>query len=77
MRTRVAFTGKYHCPTCWIEEDLKDEESLICEDCGQVLARGPLLNPTPVPRKSTEPPRPLEREERVPNLGDADDEPRP
>ena len=42
MRTRVTFTGKYHCPTCWIEEELEDEDSLVCEECGQMLVRGPL-----------------------------------
>jgi hypothetical protein len=75
MRSRVAFTGKYHCPTCWIEEDLTNEESLICEECGEMLVCGPLRNPALAPCTNTEPPRPPVREERAPNLDDADDEP--
>ncbi len=42
MRTRVTFTGKYHCPICWLEEDLEAEDSLVCEECGQKLVPGPL-----------------------------------
>lgn len=42
MKRTKTHTGTYHCPTCFIEVELINEESLKCDKCKGPLAEGGL-----------------------------------
>ena len=42
MRRTKTHTGTFHCPTCFVEYELVNEESLKCEHCKGPLADGSL-----------------------------------
>ncbi len=42
MRRAKTHTGTFHCPTCFVEYELVNEESLKCEHCKGPLAEGSL-----------------------------------
>ena len=42
MKRTKTHTGTFHCPTCFIEVELLNEESLKCDKCKGPLAEGSL-----------------------------------
>lgn len=44
MRTRRTFSGIFHCTGCGIEEELDEADNVLCQDCGELMVAGPLLD---------------------------------
>jgi hypothetical protein len=42
MKRTKTHTGTFHCPNCYIEVELFNEESLKCDKCKDLLAQGSL-----------------------------------
>ena len=42
MKRTKTHSGTFHCPNCFVEYDLVNEESLKCERCKGPLAEGSL-----------------------------------
>ncbi len=42
MRTRRSWSGVFHCAICKIEEELRDDDSVECHECGELMSPGAL-----------------------------------
>ncbi len=43
MRVRRTWTGVFHCTTCQLEEELLEDESVECRECGERMLAGSLF----------------------------------
>jgi len=46
MRIRRTWSGVFHCTTCQLEEDLLQDDSVACRECGEAMMPGPLFSET-------------------------------
>ena len=42
MKVTTLHSGTYHCPECYTQYDLDEEESLKCDNCNGLLMKGSL-----------------------------------